>query len=69
MKKEKILIEKDNVDHEEIIIRNLVEGSRGALGKGTGRGENLLGPENTIFTFCLNLFMKVEAVLEINTTC
>ena len=59
------MIKKDNVKHEEIMVGNLVEGSRGALGKGTGRGENLLGPENTIFTFCLNLFMNLIAIVDL----
>ena len=59
------MIEKDNVDPEQIMLVNLVEGSRGALGKGTGRGENLLGPENTIFTFCLNLFMNLIAIVDL----
>ena len=59
------MIEKDQVYHEEIMLGNLVEGSQGALGKGTGRGENLLGPENTIFAFCLNLFMNLIAVVDL----
>ena len=59
------MIEKDNVDPEEIMLGNLVEGSQGALGKGTGRGENLLGPENTIFTFCFNLFMNLIAIVDL----
>ena len=59
------MIEKDNVDPEQIMLGNLVEGSQGALGKGTGRGESLLGPENTIFTFCLNLFMNLIAIVDL----
>ena len=59
------MIEKDNVDPEQIMLGNLVEGSQGALGKGTGRGENLLGPENTIFAFCLNLIMNLIAIVDL----
>ena len=59
------MIEKDNVDPEQIMLGNLVEGSQGALGKGTGRGENLLGPENTIFAFCFNLFMNLIAIVDL----
>ena len=59
------MIEKDIVDPEQIMLVNLVEGSRDALGKGTGRGGNLLGPENTIFTFCLNLFMNLIAIVDL----
>ena len=60
-----MMIEKDNVDPEQVMLGNLVEGSRGALGKGTGRGENLLGPENTIFTFCFNPIMNLIAIVDL----